>query len=551
MWRETEIQMFIERLEDRRLYSTTVAHLPTTVLAPPPTPTPTATSTGPAAPISGGALAPDLDPNLNYRNSIRRVGDTLYVIGSFDPDTITISQNGNYVQVIFGNGVMQGTYLVARPKNIILAGDENGDFLNVDSHLNIPAEILGGAGDDILFGGASSNYMDGGAGNDTIRGGPSADTIFGGDGNDNIIANGGDDIIHGGAGNDTIDAGAGADTVFADDGNDTVFGGLGNDHLHGGNGDDTLVSVFGGTDIVDGDGGWDIFMADKNDSLADADSLATQRGSVYKISKFANPTSGNTYATELGTVPIADPALTFRATAYADFTGTPLFTPAGPAMGDVQQNQLNDCWLSSTAASVARSTPWAIKRTVIPLGDGTFAVALGNQVYREDADLPVDAKGNPIYGSVTGRNGKSLWFGLLEKAMAYHMKSGNSYTYDDVESDVPGTAFDALRVNYDRSELAFFSMDEGDLWDAIVANNGKPMVVTTEPGWLGVNDALQSSHAYSIVGYFKQGNGQKMVILRNPDDMNGRDGHSTGQTGQLTISVSELYDSCLLFYVGT
>ncbi|QOV89642.1 C2 family cysteine protease [Humisphaera borealis] len=536
-----------ETLEDRRLFSVyDFTNVGTLVLAPvsPPVIVTGPTVVNPAPPT---VLAPEGDPNMEVRNSIKLVGQTLYITGTSAPDSFQVNPAGASLIVRRGS-IESFPFPAAQVKNIIMVGYEGADVLFVDPATNVPATVLGGAGDDHVFGGAAADYLEGGTGNDTIKGASGNDVINGGDGSDKLFGEAGDDTLRGWAGDDTIDGGAGRDTLYGADGNDQLFGGLDDDTIYGGNGDDTLVSVFGGIDKVNGDQGWDIFVADKKDVLTDMDNLANTRKSVYRIDKFSNPTSGSTYATELGTTNITDPALTFRATKYQNFGHIPIFTASGPNIGDVQQNQLNDCWLATTAGSVARSSPWAIKRTVVPLGDGTVMVALGGGCYRVDADLPTDANGKPIYGSIAGRKGDSLWFGLLEKGMAYHMNSGSGYSYGDVESDTPGVAYDALRIGYDRSTLVPFGTDESLMWDKINSNVSlRAITITTEPASLGVNSALRPSHAYSVVGTFRQGNGTTMVILRNPTDKNGM---NSGTDGMVTVSASTLYSSCLLLYIS-
>lgn len=560
----------IETLEDRRLFSvlTGVVGTPPVVMSPPPPPPPTSGGIIVTLPPGGGVMSPGTGVTPPVPNTDRVVGDTLYVTGtdgpdsldvSFKPSTVVVARSASAAAVVgvptaFGDSyvirrgpLLQNTVSASGVKKVVVYGLGGSDVLYVEANVTVPTTVSGGAGDDHLIGGGGTNYLDGGPGNDNLTGGKGNDTLAGGADNDTVAGGPGDDVIRGDAGDDTLDGGAGRDTIYGADGNDSIYGGLGDDTLYGGNGDDTLVSVFGGTDKVNGDQGWDIFVADKNDALTDMDTLASQRKSVYRIDKFANPTKPGVFASELGVVDIADPGLTSRAKSYYDYGYVPVFTPAGPQMGDVQQNQLDDCWLASTAASVARATPWAIKRSIVPLGDGTVMVALGGKVYREDTQLPVNSNSKVAYGSIDGRNGPSLWFALLEKAMAYHMKTGGSHTYNDVESDTPGTAYNALRVDYDRSTLVWFGTDESSMWDKINNNTYKAMTITTEPSILGVDGKLRPSHAYTILGTFRQGYGQKMVILRNPTDKNGQD---AGANGVVTISASDLYSSCLLLYIS-
>jgi hypothetical protein len=116
-----------------------------------------------------------------------------------------------------------------------------------------------------------------------------------------------------------------------------------------------------------------------------------------------------------------------------------------------------------------------------------------------------------------------------------------------VELDTPGTAFNALRVGYDRYQLVPFGTDASALWDRIRTNPAKAMVITTEPASLGVHSTLRPSHAYSITGTFRQGNGTKMITMRNPTDKNGV---NNATNGFVNVSADNAYSSCLLFYVS-
>ena len=80
------------------------------------------------------------------------------------------------------------------------------------SKLNIPVELYGGEGDDVLIAGTKGSILDGGAGNDELYGGDGLDFISGGIGSD---------ILHGGLGNDVLDGGDGRDELKGGEGKDT------------------------------------------------------------------------------------------------------------------------------------------------------------------------------------------------------------------------------------------------------------------------------------------------------------------------------------------
>lgn len=99
---------------------------------------------------------------------------------------------------------------VGQYHKVIAFGQGGSDLLLADV-LNVPVELYGGEGDDVLVGGRADDLLVGGGGNDILFGGTQGtdgnDTIFGGDGDDLIIGNYGADLLYGGNGQDLIIAG--------------------------------------------------------------------------------------------------------------------------------------------------------------------------------------------------------------------------------------------------------------------------------------------------------------------------------------------------------
>jgi Ca2+-binding RTX toxin-like protein len=187
----------------------------------------------------------NVGPHANARvhGDLSDGSDSVVVTGSNGALTVTV------------NGLSQ---LYTEPySGIIAAGGSGENRLNFSGVSDLPVELYGGDGIDILTGGNSSNVIFGGGGNDTITGGGASDHLFGEGGNDSIFGGGGDDRIlggqgvdnlQGGAGNDIIEGGSGGDTLRGDDGNDVLRGQAGNDVLGQiglETGDDLLEGGFG------------------------------------------------------------------------------------------------------------------------------------------------------------------------------------------------------------------------------------------------------------------------------------------------------------------
>jgi len=179
------------------------------------------------------------------------------------------------------------------------------------------ANILGTAGDDILFGTGGDDYIRGfggsdlligNAGNDILDGGAGVDALYGGDGDDVLTSDGdggqyfgeaGNDTMYSGLGSESMDGGAGIDVIdhriYNDDyhfnmasgktqfetesfrnfenalmgsGNDTVIGNAADNEIRGGGGNDTLAG-HGGNDRLKGDAGNDLLDGEAGADLLD------------------------------------------------------------------------------------------------------------------------------------------------------------------------------------------------------------------------------------------------------------------------------------------
>ncbi|MEM9063304.1 MAG: hypothetical protein AAGD13_22825, partial [Pseudomonadota bacterium] len=124
-----------------------------------------------------------------------------------------------------------------------------GQSGHADGDILISVEdVLGSAGQDVLFGDGKRNALAGGVGNDDIDG-QGGDDFLSGDAGDDLVAGGdGDDLVFGGGGNDTLAGDADDDFISAGAGSDLIYAGSGNDTVNGGDGNDT-VTLEEGDDI--------------------------------------------------------------------------------------------------------------------------------------------------------------------------------------------------------------------------------------------------------------------------------------------------------------
>ena len=412
----------------------------------------------------------------------------------------------------------------------------------------------------------------GGWSNDILAGTNQNNRLLGGPGSDCLYGYAGDDQLDGGAGPDWLDAGDGADTLRGGDDNDSLFGAGGNDNLYpgagdnslsGGDGDDILVSIGGGTsDVLRGNAGFDSFWCDAEatETVADLDGAEAVAGHLHRVAAFNSTTVKNANGTQtvewvsrdlLGQS-LQDPAVfdvtktNFDKTTsivtptYGSFSGRPLFTAGGPAMTDVVQGALGDCYFLAPLAATAKTKPDRIRQAIVDLGDGTFAVQFfrggAANYYRVDADLPT-VDGMACYAATP--NG-SLWAALLEKAYAFFRKSDGQYL--SIKAGTAGETFASLGIPSgvgSRSPFQtaqdFLRGMQNDL------NAGRAVTLSTPPGVVGSD--LVSLHVYAVDHVNFDANGTATgVVLRNPW---GRDGNGTpsdgADDGWVTVSAHDIY----------
>lgn len=351
-------------------------------------------------------------------------------------------------------------------------------------------DLYGHDGNDDLRGSSGNDVLAGGDGNDTLVGGSGADSIFGDAGHDDLRGGDGNDSIYGGQGNDRLEGNGGGDWMYGGSGNDSMYAGTGDDHLYGESGNDLMVSVGGGNDTVSGGSQWDNLWLDKTDVLTDASANENALGYVHKVDQFFSIS----YSGGLTTTPISKelngqdlpdplPNPDHSGLTIENFKEDPLFASNGPTKDDIFQGAVGDCYFVARLSAVADADPEYIKKMVVDLGDGTYAVRFYNngqpEYVRVDADLWVD-NGTPKYAGLGQEN--SIWVPIVEKAYAFFRK--HKGTYPSIASG-NGTAADHLNLTQDT-----YTIEDGVTPEEVMAwqNAGSP------------NGALKNQITTSVVG---------------------------------------------------
>jgi Ca2+-binding RTX toxin-like protein len=149
----------------------------------------------------------------------------------------TTSRSGQLVARM--NGKLLGKFL--NVDKIIASGNAGNDFIDA-RFANVPVDLFGGAGNDMLMGGKFGDVLVGDDGNDVLFGGGENDLLVGGMGRDYLNGGLGDDLLVGDAltNQDDVSAMEGLQaspttldptTVIDDQSNDILHDGHGHDHL--------------------------------------------------------------------------------------------------------------------------------------------------------------------------------------------------------------------------------------------------------------------------------------------------------------------------------
>lgn len=354
-------------------------------------------------------------------------GGVLTITGGNTNDTASVAPGTTRGTIIAKRGPYTSTFDAAAVTKIVFYGNDGDDqFTNTTS---IPSEAYGGDGNDVLYGGSGADFLVGGYGQDTLRG-------YGG--NDVVWGSGGSDWLYGGEGNDLVKGHGGNDLIYGENGNDALYGGTGDDTLYGGAYQDTLVTIGGGFDTVSGGTSNDLFWIDTTDFASDATATETAEAYVNKVAEFfaVSYSGGNTstpIAKDLVDYDLPDPLPNNWGVDLANFSDRPLFASIGPNKEDVIQGGTGDCYILGPLAAVADATPESIKKLVVDLDDGTYAVRFWRntgeapQYVRVDADLWIDDVSlKPEYAKL-GLVEEALWVPIVEKAWAFFRRQEGNY----------------------------------------------------------------------------------------------------------------------------
>ena len=258
-----------------------------------------------------------------------------------------------------------------------------------------------------------------------------------------------------------------------------------------------------------------------------------------------------------------DPSKTVSMSGSASFTVTykasadPLYGAGGPAMSDINQGDLGDCYLLSSLAEVANQDPNAILSMITDNGNSTYGVRFnfGGAVYYVTVDNTL-----PDGGAVFN-NSPNIWASIVEKAFAewageYALNGwtsyNNSFTTIGNGGD-PAYALEAITgatsirdIYANGSSWISYTMNNRLNWTGVWASETNAALLSDIAASLAVGDDVELSsytnatsggkitlvadHAMSIYGFDAATN---MVEIRNPWGTSG--GSSVDTTFEISL----------------
>jgi hypothetical protein len=192
-------------------------------------------------------------------------------------------------------------------------------------------------------------------------------------------------------------------------------------------------------------------------------------------------------------------------TTYQQAAGS-LFV-SGPALTDVRQGNLGDCYFLAALGSLTKSQPSSLSSMFTDNGDGTFTVRFFNagvaKYVTVDRMLPTNTYGKLVYddaGASVGDSANELWVPLAEKAYAQMNEDGwlghaASNSYGAIEN---GFSDDSLKqvANVSATWTQMIRATPAQLLTAVGANKPAILNSLTSPG-----NGVIGNHTYPVVGF--------------------------------------------------
>ena len=238
------------------------------------------------------------------------------------------------------------------------------------------------------------------------------------------------------------------------------------------------------------------------------------------------------------------PCATYQSAEAANLWGT------GPALNDIRQGNLGDCFLMASLDSLAYSEPSRLYQIAVDLGDGTYAVRFVRSGVVSYVRVSGDVSTQQAAVTSTG----GLWVDMIEKAYAYYRAGSNTFAslntgwmYNTLQ-DLGCAAFNIIIPLAANETAATDAALATQINAALLADQG--LSIGTPPT-IAASAPLIGSHAYAVIGAFYDSvAGSWEVKLRNPWGFDGAGNDSNPSDGIVTISFAQLTANCSVVVGG-
>jgi hypothetical protein len=216
------------------------------------------------------------------------------------------------------------------------------------------------------------------------------------------------------------------------------------------------------------------------------------------------------------------------------------FWGTGATMNDINQGSVADCYFLAPLASLANNETQKFMHTGVDLGDGTYAVRFvrnGVTSYvRVDGDLSNNYMAHP------GASG-NMWGGIYEKAYAFFRKDAG--TYASLGWGNSNVAFADL--GFGTASISTASSDSVMLSTINNALSTNHAIAAGTRSTVSAGSPLVGSHAYSVVGAYRDAGGTLRITLRNPWGVDGAGNDGNAGDGLVTVDYTTFVASFSMF----
>lgn len=313
----------------------------------------------------------------------------------------------------------------------------------------------------------------------------------------------------------------------------------------------------------------DIFRSAEDSSVVDANEIADLKALVGATTPFsmqdpvkwlskrvATDATANMSASDfesklvgrwfLGTVP-PQPVFNGKTLTYTKVTGTLYGSSNEARIGDIDQNQLGDCFfLAGLGATFRRQSNDAgntsssvIKSMITDNGDDTYTIRFYSRTSFNPGEAQYVTVDRQIATSIAAKtNNGVLWVALVEKAYAQWQEWRRSFPGYNIIGN-GGTIFSALQeitgraaTNYSITTVNFSTLETA-------LANGKAITAARTGS---SSQYIVGNHAYSVTNTYINSSGQQRVVVRNPWGVDGKTISGTND-GFIDLSFAEFTQS--------